>query len=52
MGKDTHIVISEGDILDMRTNIITHAFIHGRQIELNNKQMQLAEKYRTKCGKK
>jgi imidazolonepropionase-like amidohydrolase len=49
-GKDANIVVSEGDILDMRTNIITQAFIQGRQVELNNKQKQLAEKYETKYG--
>lgn len=49
-GKDANIVVSEGDILDMRTNIITHAFIQGRQIDLNNKQKQLAERYETKYG--
>ncbi|MGB4843665.1 MAG: amidohydrolase family protein [Ferruginibacter sp.] len=49
-GKDANIVISEGDILDMRTNIITNAFIQGRQVELNNKQMQLADKYEKKYG--
>jgi hypothetical protein len=37
-------------ILDMRTNIIRFAFIQGRQVELNNKQMQLAEKYEKKYG--
>ena len=47
-GKDANIVVSEGDILDMRTNIIDNAFIQGRQIDLNNKQMQLAEKYEKK----
>ncbi len=49
-GKDANIIVSEGDILDMRTNIITQAFIQGRQIDLNNKQKQLAEKYETKYG--
>ena len=49
-GKDANMVVSEGDILDMRTNIITQAFIQGRQIDLNNKQKQLAEKYETKYG--
>ena len=49
-GKDANIVVSEGDILDMRTNIITQAFIQGRQIDLNNKQKQLAEKYEAKYG--
>jgi imidazolonepropionase-like amidohydrolase len=49
-GKDANIVVSEGDILDMRTNIITNAFIQGRQVDLNNKQKQLAEKYEKKYG--
>ena len=49
-GKDANIVVSEGDILDMRTNIITNAFIQGRQVDLNNKQMQLADKYEKKYG--
>jgi imidazolonepropionase-like amidohydrolase len=49
-GKDANIVVSEGDILDMRSNILTQAFIQGRQIDLNNKQKQLAEKYEKKYG--
>ncbi len=49
-GKDANIVVSQGDILDMRTNIITNAFIQGRKVDLNNKQKQLAEKYETKYG--
>lgn len=49
-GKDANIVVSEGDILDMRTNIITQAFIQGRQVDLNNKQKQLSEKYEKKYG--
>ena len=49
-GKDANIVISEGDILDMRTSKITNAFIQGREIDLNNKQTQLFEKYKYKYG--
>ena len=49
-GKDANIVVSDGDILDMKTNIITLAFIQGRQIDLNNKQKQLFEKYKYKYG--
>ena len=50
VGKDANIVVCQGDILDMRTNIIDNAFIQGRQVDLNNKQMQLAEKYEKKYG--
>ena len=51
-GKDANIVVSEGDILDMRTSIITHAFIQGRQVSLENKQTELYKKYMTKYGLK
>ena len=49
-GKDANIVVSEGDILDMKSNILTQAFIQGRQIDLHNKQTQLAEKFEKKYG--
>jgi imidazolonepropionase-like amidohydrolase len=52
VGKDANIVISEGDILDMRTSIITAAFIQGRQVSLENKQTQLYERYMKKYGLK
>jgi len=32
----------------MRTNKLTHAFIQGRTIDLNNKQTELYEKYKKK----
>ncbi|ULQ52837.1 amidohydrolase family protein [Flavihumibacter fluvii] len=47
-GKDANIVVSEGDILDMRTSIITHAFIQGRLIDLTDKHKQLYERYKQK----
>ena len=50
-GKDANIVISEGDILDMRTSNVTHAFIQGRQVDLNNKQKQLYERFKGKYEK-
>ncbi|WP_121356507.1 amidohydrolase family protein [Flavisolibacter nicotianae] len=48
VGKDANIVISEGDILDMKTNQVTTALIQGREINLDNKQTQLYEKYKRK----
>lgn len=48
VGKDANIVISEGDILDMKTNLVTAAFIQGREINLDNKQTQLYEKFKQK----
>jgi imidazolonepropionase-like amidohydrolase len=50
VGKDANIVISAGDILDMRTSIIDHAFIQGRETNLDNKQTQLYHRYMTKYG--
>jgi imidazolonepropionase-like amidohydrolase len=52
VGKDANIVVSEGDILDMRSSIITDAFIQGRKVSLENKQTQLYERYRYKYGLK
>ncbi|MBS1920472.1 MAG: amidohydrolase family protein [Bacteroidetes bacterium] len=49
-GKDANIVISKGDILDMRTSIITDAFIQGRKVSLENKQTQLYDRYMHKYG--
>ncbi|MEO6584299.1 MAG: amidohydrolase family protein [Ferruginibacter sp.] len=49
-GKDANIIISEGDILDMRTSIVVNAFIKGRAIDLSNKQTQLYERYKHKYG--
>ena len=50
VGKDATLFISEGDALDMRTNNVTKAFIRGKDIELDNIQMQLYRKYMTKYG--
>lgn len=47
-GKDANIVVSEGDILDMKSSIILHAFIQGRKVELNDKHKQLFERYKYK----
>jgi hypothetical protein len=49
-GKDANIVVSDGDILDMRGNIIRYAFIQGRQIDLTSKQELLYERYKHKYG--
>ncbi|HVM89024.1 MAG TPA: amidohydrolase family protein [Puia sp.] len=51
-GKDANMVISDGDILDMRTSIITNAFIQGREVSLDNKQTQLYARYKYKYGLK
>jgi imidazolonepropionase-like amidohydrolase len=49
-GKDANIVVSDGDILDIRSSQVRYAFIQGRQIDLDNKQKQLYRKYMKKYG--
>lgn len=51
-GKDANIIISEGDILDMKSSNVTDAFIQGRKVSLDNKQRQLYERYMYKYGLK
>lgn len=47
-GKDANIVISTGDLLDMRSNNIEYSFIQGREVELKALQQRLYQKYRAK----
>ncbi len=47
-GKDANIVVSDGDILDMRTSNVTDAFIQGRKIDLTDKHKLLNERYEQK----
>jgi len=49
-GKDANIVVSDGDILDMKSSNVSHAFIQGREISLDNKQKELYERYKFKYG--
>lgn len=48
VGKDATLFISEGDALDMRTNLVTRAFIQGRDISLESHQTELAKRYSEK----
>lgn len=51
-GKDANIIVSEGDVLDMRTSKIIHAFIQGRKVSLDDKHKQLNQRYLGKYGLK
>ncbi len=46
--KDATLIITEGDVFDMRTSKVTHAFIRGKEIDLNNKQKDLYRRFKTK----
>lgn len=48
VGKDATLFISEGDALDMKTNILIHAFIQGRKISLETHQTKLWKRYSNK----
>jgi imidazolonepropionase-like amidohydrolase len=47
-GKDANIIISDGDIMDMRTSNVTHAFIQGRKIDLTDKHKLLNDRFNKK----
>ena len=48
VGKDATLFISEGDALEMRSNILTNAFVQGRKISLETHQTKLWKRYSNK----
>ena len=46
-GKDATFFIADGDILDIRTNVIS-AYIQGRKVDLNDRHKMLYSKYKQK----
>ena len=50
VGKDANIVVSEGDMLDIRSNKIIYSFISGRILNLDNKHKRLYRKFSDKYG--
>ncbi len=51
VGKSATLFLSDGDALDVRGNQLTHAFIDGRFIVLNNRQEELFERFKRKYSK-
>lgn len=49
-GKLATLIVTKGDILDMRGNVVEHAFIQGGKVDLDNKQKRLYTKYKDKYG--
>jgi len=49
-GKDATLFVSNGDALDYRGNVLTHAFISGKLITLPGNQQELYERYSKKYG--
>ncbi|HVW95326.1 MAG TPA: amidohydrolase family protein [Mucilaginibacter sp.] len=50
VGKDANLFMSKGDALDMITIDVDHAFIQGRDINLDNLHKQLYRKFADKYG--
>ncbi len=49
-GKDATLLISDGDLLDMRSSNVVRAFIKGAEIDLDNKHKELHRLYSEKYG--
>ena len=49
-GKIASIIVSDGDVLDIKTNNIILAYIAGKPVTLKNKQTDLYIKYKNKYG--
>lgn len=49
-GKNASFIITEGDILDMKSSDVKQAFMDGQELELTAEQQKLYEKYRKKYG--
>lgn len=47
-GKEANLIISEGDVFDMRTSIIRLALIKGEEVDLETNQDKLYKKYKAK----
>lgn len=50
VGKDATLFISQGDALDMRTNILEQVFIQGRNVSLETHQTELYKRYSKKLN--
>ncbi len=50
-GKSATFIIVGGDLFDMRQSEVEHAFIDGREVDLDNKQAFLNRKFREKYSR-
>ncbi len=49
-GKIASLVVSDGDILDMKSNRVILAYLAGKPVKLTNQQTELYSKYKNKYG--
>ncbi|MBU2114010.1 MAG: amidohydrolase family protein [Gammaproteobacteria bacterium] len=50
VGKAASLVVSEGDIFDYLGHKVTHLWIDGRAVDLNNRHKQLHDKYKQRIN--
>ena len=50
VGKAASLVVSDGDIFDYLGHNVTHLWIDGRAVDLNNRHKQLHDKYRQRIN--
>ncbi len=50
VGKSATLFVSDGDVLDPLSQNVTHVFIEGRAVDLDNRHEQLYRKYRVRIG--
>lgn len=50
IGKHATFLITDGDILDMKSANVLNAYIKGGEVDLDDKQKRLYQKYKTKYG--
>jgi imidazolonepropionase-like amidohydrolase len=48
VGKHATLVVSAGDLLDMRSSVVEMAFIQGKKIDLDDKHKRLYKKFSEK----
>jgi len=46
-GKEATLIVTDGDVLDIRTHVV-RAFVEGREIDLANRHQRLYERYRAR----
>jgi imidazolonepropionase-like amidohydrolase len=46
-GKDATLIVTDGDILDLRTHVVA-AYLDGRALDLSDKQKRLYERYKNR----
>lgn len=51
VGKSATLFVSMGNALDVRSNVLTHAFIDGKAVELTSRHTKLSNKYRQRYAR-